>query len=215
MDLISAFFIGLVSGIVASFLMIYAYEQETKPLLEVGTEDAPAFSSKAAACFYHLVVRQKKPALFLFSWTSRRPAWSCKATYKVYDRDRKSKLIDTFQCRWPSAPEPLIPWRDEANNIIFIPDFSRLFLGRKTDIFYHEPQALDLVLKREGETECYVFTNECYLEGGFDYRGDRFKLNRGEYQMLVSIYYETETLNAWFRLENFGTSRDSVKVTKI
>ncbi len=214
MAIITGLVIGVISGVVASFLIIYAYEQETKPFLEIVREDEPAHSKREPACFYHLIVRQKKPASFSFSWASRRPAWSCKATYEIYDSDRKSKIMEQVQCRWPNAPEPLIPWPDKNGNISFIPDFSRLYLGRKTDIFYNEDQALDLVLKREGEEECYIFTNECYLEGGFGYRGNQYKLEKGSYQILARIYYEAGSANAWFRLDNLGTKKDSVRIAK-
>lgn len=210
MDYFINLFIGVVSGLAASFFVLYIYDQETRPLVDINTEENPAVSPDGTACFNHLIVSQKKPAYL--TWACRKPAWSCKATYDVYDSDRKRKIIESVQCRWPSAPEPLNALPDGRGGVQLIPDFSRLFLGRKADIFYNEDQALDLVLKRNGEEDCYIFTNECYLDGGFNYHGEKYKLSKGSYWILASVFYETETLRRWFRLENNGTNKESVKV---
>jgi len=74
---------------------------------------------------------------------------------------------------------------------------------------------LDLILKREAEEECYIFTNECYLDGGFGYRGDTYKLRKGIYQVCATVFYETGIASAWFCVENLGTGKDSVKVMKL
>jgi len=53
MEIFFGLIIGIISGIIASFVLIYAYDQETKPFLEIITEKTPAHSKREPACFYH------------------------------------------------------------------------------------------------------------------------------------------------------------------
>lgn len=201
--------IGFVFGIIASGIAAIMYERATRPKLEVTLDDEPRAQGQIQGRppheFYHVKVRNRAA---VWPLPGRKPAWSCKALIEVLDTHGSRVISQPIHARWTSQPEPLLPGvaGGQAVNLV---DFARVMNARKIDIHSHEDQQLSLVLKFEGQAECYLFSNESYL---FNWTNAAWRLNPGTYRVRVVVFYERGTVERDFELDNLGTTRDSLKL---
>jgi hypothetical protein len=207
-NLTLGFFLGIVASGIASLL----YERWTSPVIEITLDDRPLalrqFPNVPPCAFYHLRILNR-PVKWQLS--SRKPAWSSKATIEVFKLDGAYAIAEPIQARWPSQPEPLIPAISDNKSINLI-DFARLMNARKVDIHSHEEQYISLAVKYDGQSECYIFSNESYFHDAWC--NPEWRLGKGKYRVLVTVFYERGRTQRKFVLSNLGTARDSIEIEK-
>src|SRR5712692_11956412 len=93
--------IGFLLGIVASGIAAVIYERATSPLVEVSLDHRPIalgqYPNLPPLAFYHLKIRNLPARLPL---TSRKPAWSSKATIEVFNLDSTRAIAEPIHARW-------------------------------------------------------------------------------------------------------------------
>lgn len=203
--------IGLLLGIAASGIVAVAYDRVTRPLVEISLDHRPLalgqYPNLAPLAFYHLKIRN---CPVTWSLASRKPAWSSKATIEVFNTEGTRAIAEPIHARWTSQPEPLIP-AIAGDQLINVVDFARLMNARKVDIHSHEDEFISLAVKYDGQSECYIFSNESYLHPPA-WANPAWRLNTGEYRVLVTVFFERGRVSREFALKNLGTARNSVKI---
>ncbi|MEM4379496.1 MAG: hypothetical protein QXL01_02265 [Thermoplasmatales archaeon] len=209
MELLTGFFLGIFASAIAAILIDYS----TRPFLALGLDDSPPVQGQSpgspAHAFYHLKVKNM-PAKWPLS--GRRPAWSCQATIEVLSEDGRHSLFGPIPARWVSQPEPIVSFIS-AGNVIHFPDVAKMIAGRKIDIHSHEDQKIVIAVKFEGETDCFLFTNESYAFPRWS--NPQWKLGQGRYRLRVTIYYERGRAYSDFLIENVGSTRGDLKIISI
>ena len=203
--------IGFLLGIVASGIAAVLYERATSPLVEISLDERPLalgqYANLPPLAFYHLKVCNLPTKLPL---SSRKPAWSSKATIEVFNHDGTRAIAEPIHARWTSQPEPLIP-AVAGNQSINLVDFARLMNARKVDIHAHEDEYISLAVKYDGQPECYIFSNESYLHPPA-WSNPAWRLNSGKYRVLVTVFYGRGRAQREFDLTNLRTARNSVEI---
>ena len=202
--------IGFVLGIVTSGIASALYEWATGPLIEISLDDRPLAMGQHPSlqphAFYHLKIRNipaKLPS------SSRKPAWSSHATIEVFKPNGTRVIPEPIYARWPSQPEPLSPAISGTDSVNLV-DFARLMNARKVDIHTHNDEYIALALKFEGHPECFIFSNESYLHHAWS--NPAWRLDRGEYRVVVTIFYERGRARREFTLTNQRVARNSVEI---
>lgn len=202
--------IGFVLGVVASGIAAIVYEYATSPLVTISLDERPLALGQHGDlpphAFYHLRIRNQ-PSRLPFS--SRKPAWSSKATIEVFDLNGNRVVADPIYARWPSQPEPLTP-AVAGQQQVNLPDFARLMNARKVDVHAHEEEYISLAIKFDGQSECYIFSNESYLYPAWS--NPAWRLNSGIYRVLVTVFYGRGLSQCTFTLTNQRTARNSVEL---
>ena len=194
-------------GLLSSGIVVLIYERKTQPDLEISLDPKRTlgfFGGKVPFEFYHVIIRNKPPGRF---FPTRKPAWACHAILDVLDSSGRV-LIKDVQARWTSQPEPLIPAL-QGNTISNLLDPARIVQSRKVDIHVHEDQHLPVLLKYEGDSKCYIFSNESYPYTLWK-RPD-WEISLGEFKIRITVFYERGPRVFVLGLTNSGTSRDDIK----
>lgn len=202
--------IFLIIGFVLGIFGTIFYEHATDPLIELSLDERPLASGQHSDqpphAFYHLRIHNL-PAKLPFS--SRKPAWSSKAIIEVFDLNGNRVIADPIHARWPSQPEPLMP-AVEGNQQVMLLDFARLMDARKVDVHSHEEEYIALAIKFDGQSECYIFSNESYLYPAWS--NPAWRLNSGTYRVLVTVFYGRGRAQRAFTLTNQRTARNSIEL---
>ncbi len=202
--------IGFLLGIVASGIAAIFYERATSPLIEISLDERPLALGHNPPlpphAFYHLRIRNLSSKL---PFSSRKPAWSSKATIEVFDPSGTRVIAEPIHARWPSQPEPLIP-AVTGNQSISLVDFARMMNARKVDIHAHDEEYISLALKFDGQPDCYIFSNESYLYPAWS--NPTWRLTTGTYRILITVFYGRGCIQQAFTLENRRTARNSVEL---
>jgi hypothetical protein len=202
--------LGFLLGIAASAIAALVYEYGTRPKLKTVLDDSGRAQGQAPGNppheFYHLSVRNLPP---MWPLPGRRPGWACRATLEVFNQDGSRAIPDAVPARWTSQPEPLLPaiTGGQVGNLL---DPARLVTARRVDVHEHEAQPLAIAVKFEGADDLHVFTNESYVFPRW--QNPAWRLPRGTYRLLVTVYYERGRRQDVFELNNAGPRRDDVTV---
>jgi hypothetical protein len=205
--------IGFLLGILASGISALVYEYVTRRLLKTLLDDSERAQGQRPNDkpheFYHLKVRNLPTKWIL---PGRKPGWSCKANIEVFNIDGKRVIQYPIQARWTSQPEPLIPFiqAGQPTNLL---DPAKIIAGRKVDVHSHEDKQLSIALKFDGESECYIFSNESYQFSRW--QNPDWRLRIGTYRLRVTLFYERGRSQDYFELSNSGTSRDDVQIKRV
>jgi hypothetical protein len=191
---------GFLLGIVASSIAWFVSELIVRPTLDIIAGPPPEPSSGNPRWgFCHVIVQNKS---WRWPWPGRRPAWSCRATIDVF-RNTGDRAIDKeIQGRWISQPAPRIPV-GVGNQLVELFNFALAMQGRTIDVHSHFNEPISIGLKYEGETDCYLFTNESY---GFPPKSQNpdWRLGPGSYRVHVTVFYERGRVEKDFELRNEG-----------
>lgn len=80
---------------------------------------------------------------------------------------------------------------------------------RVVDVHQHQDELLSVAVKFEGETDCYIFTNESYP---FGWRHPNLRLAQGRYWVRVTLHYEGDFSRTLFQLQNAGPSCNDLRI---
>lgn len=202
--------IGFFLGIVASGIVAIVYEHATSPLVEVSLDDRPLamghFPDVPPYAFYHLRIRNVPTWLPL---STRKPAWSAKATIEVLNLDGTRAIAEEIYARWPSQPEPLLPAVAGGESVNLV-DFARMMNARKVDVHAHDDEYIALAIKYDGQPDCHIFSNESYLHPAW--KNPPWQLAPGKYKVVVTVYYGRGRAKREFFFENERKARNSIEI---
>src|ERR1043166_4517615 len=146
-SLVLAALIGALTSIAANA----AWHYITSPRLVVHSPELT--STQGPAHFWGARVTMAEPA-----FVSRHPALAVQATLQVKD-PTDGRVIASFTCRWQGTPQPVVPTGPDE----YVPNIAGIPFGQRGDVYQHNPEAIDLLVKFEGEREFYGFPNEAYF----------------------------------------------------
>ncbi len=75
---------------------------------------------------------------------------------------------------------------------------------QRMDIYPGENAAIDIAVQLDGDSECYGWSNDSYLQTPF-WRPHAWKLLQGEYLVRIRVLSSGETLSGVFKIKNAGT----------
>jgi hypothetical protein len=201
--------LGFVLGFIASLGASVVLDQMTQPRLTISLVAGSARGQNPgwpAHAFFHALVSNQgedgsaSPGL--------RPAWSCSASIEVV-ASADSPAIGPIPARWISHPEPLLVVSTGASPTL-IPDVARMISGRRVDVHPHDPQQLSLLVKFEGENDCFLFTNESYASERWS--NPAWRLGLGEHRLRVAVAFELGGHAVEFLIENSGPRREDLRI---
>ena len=131
-------FIGFLLGFLASLSVVAILELCKRPYLTIkaGSIADGQYGDNWPYRFVHVSVRNKR-AYKLFSLVGDRSvAYSCQASIEVKSMATGEKTIKgNIAARWSGTPELVQPYKESPeSNIGYIPDITKLPMGRKMDI---------------------------------------------------------------------------------
>jgi len=189
-DLLISFIISLLASIIAVILTLYL-ERNRLPSLEIKAEEEGkgyrTYEGRGRWKFVRAVVTNEKMP-FLLRWIGpRQTAENCKATLEFIDSN--SKPLFTMHGRWASTPEIPQISKDAVIERVLYPDPVSIFAGNQ--------EVLDVIVQQEGDSSCYGWNNEAYLN---NWKTPAFKLLEGNYKVKINII--TQNGVSFFRLFN-------------
>ena len=205
--------LGFVFGTISSLLAALAWDRWTRPRLAIEIDRTKAVGQNAANPpheFFHVVVgnRREDPAEDGLA-PGLRTAWSCSATLEILPNGTSPK-IGPISARWTSQPEP-IQLLTVGQMVYSMVDIARIIAGRRVDVHSHREQQLSIVLKFEGEDDCFLFTNESYAFLP-KWNNPAWRLGLGRHHLRVTIDFELGRKQADFWIENGGRRREDVRL---
>lgn len=86
-----------------------------------------------------------------------------------------------------------------------------MILSRRMDVHSHHDERIGVLLKHEGDSDCYLFSNESYYFHAW--KNPAWRLPEGRYRLRVTVLHENGESSADLKLENSGRSRNDVRLT--
>jgi len=212
--------IGFIIGFIASLASVIIYERGKRPYLTIGLgstvdDQKPGITPYR---FTHIAVENKRVCWLLRRITDRSAAYACQALIEVYFQGTRNRAIQQdIRARWSGTPELVqtvaIP-TPAGTLTAHVPDVTKLPQGRRMDIFASYTEEFDISLKFEGDPDCYIFSNESYLvpnpAANRPWRNPNWRLNVGDYDIVVKVLSGSITKEEHFALENRGARREDM-----
>ena len=210
--------IGLLVG--ASALVLYLWVHRVMgPRIElIPGERAESDRADLKYVFLHLAAVNHP----LSGWTERklssvfrvqRRHATCEVRIDFLSKDEKQTYISLMSADWSRNPEPISYFYDSASgSMIPVPDIAKK--GTRSVLDVHatgREEPLGIVVKHEGQKECYAFNSDCYFGAttGKPWCLERYRLDSEE--IVVAAYLITGGIRLGpykFLLVNQGTSID-------
>lgn len=225
--------VGLVAGIIAGIIAIWYWEIKNKPKLSIeikeksqdndepaiydgffkticeGDTNVPPPSGKPFA-IYHLDVKNK----------GKTAAIDCEAYFTFYSENKK--LFDTIKAKWDAKPEPVFyQWENESpsppqqtgKKLITGIDPNKIYYSEIVNINPDSHQSFAIILKYDGEENCYPFSVWSYYCKGFRVKE---KIPKGVFTLEVQVKHaRKESVEASFKIKNLSENMRSVVIEKI
>ena len=147
----SSLVIGALIGAVTSIAANAAWHYITSPRLVVHSPERTSIQGQAY--FWGARVAMAEPA-----FVSRHPALAVQATLQIKD-PTNGRVLTSFTCRWQGTPQPVVPTGADE----YVPNIAGIPFGQRGDVYQHKPEAIDLLVKFDGERQFYGFPNEGYF----------------------------------------------------
>ena len=166
-----------------------AAEQAKAKALEIPTENDPAIQTldgQTSRAFYHLLVRNK----------GKNPAHNCQITVRFVDAKTKKQLFKVSG-KWDRGPQPLLyapvperilPTGEIETSVREFPHDFLVPFAEVLDVHPAMPEGFCIIVKYDGQNECYAFSTLGYLRGG-GHRVPEWKLDLGEYHAIIELKY--------------------------
>ena len=167
----ASFALAALIGALTSLAANAIWHHITSPRLLVHNPERTSIQRQAH--FWGARVTMAEP-LFV----GRHPALAVQATMQVKD-PVNGTLLATYTCRWQGTPQPVVPTAPDQ----YLPNIAGIPLGQRGDVYQHKSEAIDLLVKFDGELEFYGFPNEAYFHQGhhpdFRFAGSRYLATLG------------------------------------
>lgn len=184
-DLLLSFLINLVAGVVGILLVLWIERQRRPGLtLKIGTPgeiraDDPLRRPRAK--WLHVQVHNRNVPPWLAWVYHGEPALACRAWITFHHLDGQRVFDREMGVRWAGSPEPSVesittPDKKVARRLVGANDYFDIPPGDHTD--------LDVVVRINGEQECYGWNNLSYLH---DWRQPEWKLGPGRYIAKIRV----------------------------
>ena len=198
----------------AAVSMPFIYDRLRAPKLSVIIPDSdPSIQPLPSARrgFYHVMIVNKNVELKGRRIFWSHPSYLTKIGMKFMDK-RRRRLFE-LNGRWDRAPEPLAPGI-AGGRVVHLPDHSLVPISETIDISPGRGgEGFCLVMKYEGEDECWGFSNWSYLRGWQQgLRDPQSKLGIGKYIIDVHITASNAERSFRFILENRGKRLEDVSI---
>jgi hypothetical protein len=217
-DIIFSLGWSIVGGVLASLIAIFLWERCRRPRLVVeiperilGEEPAVQPLDQTSRAFYHLTVKNR----------GKSPAYSCRMMLRFFDSPSGKELF-VVHGKWDRGPQPLIytpvPIRVLPNGTVKtkIGETRQDFLipfAEVIDVHPGMPESFCVLVKYEGEQECYAFGAWSYIKGD-GLKVDE-KLGMGEYILQVELMYSGKrSKREKFVLRNYPLGMCSVELAR-
>lgn len=196
----------LVLGALVAALITIVVEYLRRPQLKLSVEqpiDQP--QPRFGAQHWRAVrVNVRNESLPCFAkWMLRAPALQCRATITLHHlHDGHMVFNRTMDARWPGSPEPVpITGVFPDGSSFQLLDFARLFAPSRFDIYAGEQTSIDVAVKFDDERECYGWNNDAYFADPPG-KSPQWKLDYGQYLLVVTVYSSGQETTDVFRLVN-------------
>lgn len=206
--------ISILSGLLASIIAIVVWEWIMKPALEIEIckkveNKEPAIDSNLA--YYHMQITNY----------GCRTANNCRVEIRLKDINTEETLFSYFG-KWDKNPRPLlhvpIPIKIKKKEEIETqnkPVFQEFIISdaETINIGPDSSEKFALLIKYDGESECYGFNSWSYNQEKF--KDKNMELGRGEYILEIELNSSSKKLVKKFLLLNVSNRLDDIEIQKI
>lgn len=213
--LIKDFLFVVLGAWIGAVIAIYR-DSKAKPnlIIEPGSlADGIYDCIKKPSRFIHLkVTNQKWSTWWKNFWYGVKPALFCKAKLEFLEPQIKV-LICSFQGRWSSTPEPLIPSGSVMNVGYFDP--ARAISGEIENILPEEEKEISVAFKIEGDNGFVGFNNWSYLWSKENWKNPAWWIHqRGSVLLRLTLWWDSGKLERYFVIKNEQTTVKSFHIEK-
>ncbi len=198
----------------AAVSMPFIYDRLRAPKLSaIIPEDDPSVQPLPGARrgFYHVMIVNKNVEIKGRRIFWSHPSYHTRVTMKFMNE--KGRKLFELNGRWDRGPEPLAPGI-AGGRVVFLPDSSLVPISETIDISPGKGgDRFCVVMKYEGEEECWGFSNWSYIRGWQrGWRDPDSRLGIGKY--IVDVYITASNAERSFRfiLENRGRKLEDVSI---
>lgn len=195
--------IEIIIGSLIAISIVIFIEYERKPKLEIEIAPPIDFNSLKS-----LRLRIKNlPLPFFLRWICRQSALQCHGNITFHDRSNGQNIFGReMQIRWVNNPEPIpleIKFDDGKAAKMYDPiRFTQL---QRMDIYPGEYEDLDVIVRFNGERECYGWNDDSYR---VSMRNPDWRLERDQYLIKLTLRTSGEIISKKFRLLNPNLEKD-------
>jgi hypothetical protein len=214
---ILTFLAGIIGGFVLSLVSAWVWQWLNRPRLRIQAiplkspgEPAVQAIQGSRRAFYHIKVINEGGST----------AYECEAN--IVFRSSDGRELFRVKGKWDRQPEPLIPLAigfDGGEQKISIQDFpyqSLVPVAEITNIKPSIPEAFALIMKYEGEKECYAFGSWSYQRGyEKGLRVDEWKLDTGQFRADIEVRGANAVSRSVLWLENRGVRLEDIGISAI
>lgn len=155
---------------------------------------------KKPSRFIHLKVKNEKwPYPWQRFWHGIKPALYCKATLDFLQPCTKANIC-SFQGRWSSTPQPLIPIGTNPNEGYFDP--ARATIGEIENLLPGEEKEISVAFKIEGDAGFVGFNNWSYLWSSQNWKNPEWQIENGSVLLKVTLWWDSGKLEKLFVISN-------------
>ena len=186
--------VGFVASGLVGLATALAVERAKRPRLEIlltGSIEHDLENRKIRSV--HLRVSHQGVAFFE-RFLLPAPALACVAKFRIIREDGSEVFPAPFEARWTGSQQP--PEFRVADGGIYPSVFEML---KMRDVFPHTSELIDVCIKYEGDSECYVFNNSSYVKG---YRSNDLRIAQGVYIVEASVSSGDLTVSKKVKLRN-------------
>jgi hypothetical protein len=136
-------------------------------------------------------------------WMSRNAAQQCRGAITFHHLDGQDIFGRAMPVKWVRTPEalPLPIQLPNGNLFAFLVDPERLMRDPRIDIAPGEAAELDVVVRFDGDSECYGWNMDSYKSNP-PWRNPAWKLPVGRFLIRVTVFSGDQSCSGVFRLIN-------------
>jgi hypothetical protein len=204
--------VGTVLGAIFSFLLIVWVESERRPKVVMGI--APPVDRQYTglpandARFLEITVQNLALPRWL-GWLLRQAAGNCRATIALFQLDGEPVFKREIPARWSASPEPVATiegYIESPRQRLVLIDRARISFTSQVDIPPGESERLGIAGRFDGDSDCYLWSNESYFSNPA-WRNPDLRLPQGRYLLRVVVRSSGQKHVALFRINNQGPKK--------
>lgn len=202
MELIKDLFFAIFGAFIGATIAIYRDNSARANLVvESGSFGDTIYPHiKKPSRFIHLKVKNKKwPNWWNNFWNGVKPVLYCKATLEFLDPTTKTTIC-SFQGRWSSTAQPLIPIGPDPNQGFFDP--GRASIGEIENILPGEEKEISVGFKIEGDKGFVGFNNWSYQWSSKNWKNDDWWIEQGRVLLRVKLGWDSGSYEKCFVISN-------------